>query len=61
MKKLIGVIVILFTLLLTVIYRQLTGCRVKDKPGHTCKLKPDHTCKLLRLREDLPLYQLLIQ
>jgi hypothetical protein len=53
MKKLIGVIIILLTLILTVIYRQLSGSRLKDKPGHTCKL--------LRLREELPLFQLLIQ
>lgn len=53
MKKLIGVIVILLTLLLTVIYRQLTASRVKEKPGQSCKL--------LRLREELPLFQLLIQ
>ncbi|MBS1661601.1 MAG: hypothetical protein JST68_11185 [Bacteroidetes bacterium] len=52
MKKLIGVFVILFTLLLTVIYRQLTGSRVKEKTGHVC---------LFRLREELPLFQMLIQ
>ena len=32
MKKLIGVIVIVFTLILTVIYRQLTARPAKDKP-----------------------------
>ena len=52
MKKLIGVIIILLTLLITVIYRQLSGSRHKDKP---------QVCKLLRLREELPLFQLLIQ
>jgi hypothetical protein len=53
MKKIIGVIVILLTLLLTVIYRQLAGSRVKDKPGKICTLRG--------LREELPLFQLLIQ
>ena len=53
MKKLIGVAVILFTLLLTVIYRQLTGSRFKDKPGQVYVR--------LRLPEELPLFQLLIQ
>jgi hypothetical protein len=53
MKKFIGVIVILLTLLLTVIYRQLAGSRVKDKPGRICTLRA--------LREELPLFQLLIQ
>lgn len=52
MKKLIGVCIILFTLLLTVIYRQLTGGRAKEKTGHAC---------LFRLREELPLFQLMIQ
>ncbi len=33
MKKLIGVIVILLTLLLTVIYRQLTTRPAKEKPA----------------------------
>ena len=85
MKKLIGVIIILLTLLLTVIYRQLAGSRVKDKPGHACTLSPGiagapeqggasapgqlnagtptpgHRCTLRRLREELPLFQLLIQ
>ena len=81
MKKFIGVIVILLTLLLTVIYRQLAGSRVKDKPGHSCTLRPEvagapdpgddaalaagptkgHRCTLRRLREELPLFQLLIQ
>ncbi len=53
MKKFIGVIVILLTLFLTVIYRKLAGSRVKDKPGQTCTLR--------LLREELPLFQLLIQ
>jgi hypothetical protein len=69
MKKITGVIIILLTLLLTVIYRQLAGSRVKDKPGHACKLKPgyagklkqEHSCALFRLREEMPLFQLLIQ
>ena len=65
MKKFIGVIVILLTLLLTVIYRQLAGSRVKDKPGQSCTLAPGrtkgHRCALHRLREELPLFQLLIQ
>ena len=33
MKKLIGVAAILFTLLLSVIYRQLTGGPAKEKPA----------------------------
>ncbi|HTI91859.1 MAG TPA: hypothetical protein VL727_14795 [Puia sp.] len=95
MKKFIGVIVILLTLLLTVIYRQLAGSRVKDKPGQACALRRSikgspanvsasatedvsalatkdvparatsptkgHRCTLHRLREELPLFQLLIQ
>lgn len=61
MKKFIGVIIILLTLLLTLIYRQLAGSRVKEKPGHTCKLKQDRAGALFRLREELPLFQLLIQ
>jgi hypothetical protein len=81
MKKFIGVIVILLTLLLTVIYRQLAGSRVKDKPGQACTLRRSikgspatedvsaiatsptkgHRCTLHRLREELPLFQLLIQ
>jgi hypothetical protein len=65
MKKFIGVIIILLTLLLTVIYRQLAGSRVKDKPGHACTLAPGctkgHRCTLRALREELPLFQLLIQ
>ncbi len=93
MKKFIGVIIILLTLLLTVIYRQLAGSRVKDKPGQACVVEPGsggapgaggdgvpgsgsagvaeqgfagmpeprHKCALHRLREELPLFQLLIQ
>lgn len=33
MKKLIGVFAIVFTLILTVIYRQLTARPAKDKPA----------------------------
>lgn len=63
MKKLIGVVVILLTLLLTVIYRQLTASRVKEKPGHAYMpaRKAERDCASLRLREELPLLQLLIQ
>ena len=64
MKKFIGVIIILLTLLLTIIYRQLAGSRVKDKPGvaalATAPTK-GHRCTLRGLREELPLFQLLIQ
>ncbi|HEY4286997.1 MAG TPA: hypothetical protein VGN00_07865 [Puia sp.] len=85
MKKFIGVIVILLTLLLTVIYRHLAGSRCKDKPGQGYTLRPGkirapgqgeaaalkpglayapatgHRCTLRALREELPLFQLLIQ
>jgi hypothetical protein len=33
MKKLIGMIVILLTLILSILYRQLTARPVKEKPG----------------------------
>jgi hypothetical protein len=35
MKKIIGVIVILVTLIISVIYRQLTARPAKDKPSRT--------------------------
>ncbi|HMI59350.1 MAG TPA: hypothetical protein VK518_00535 [Puia sp.] len=64
MKKFIGVIVILLTLFLTVIYRKLAGSRVKDKPGVSALATAPtkgHNCTLRGLREELPLFQLLIQ
>ncbi|HET6254506.1 MAG TPA: hypothetical protein VFE32_10550 [Puia sp.] len=40
MKKLIGVIAILFTLLVCIIYRHLTSGQAEAKPEAACKLEP---------------------
>lgn len=40
MKKLIGVFLILFTLIVCVIYRRLTSQQVKAKPETAFKLDP---------------------
>jgi hypothetical protein len=53
MKKLIGVIIILITLLLSVIYRRLTGSHVKEKPRQVFVAAA--------LRQELVLSYLLIQ
>ncbi len=53
MKKLIGVIAILLTLLLSAIYRQLTN--------HNAKSKPETACGRKILRDGLFLTALLIQ
>lgn len=57
MKKLIGVAAILFTLLLSVIYRQLTAKPAKEKPPKGC-IK---ACVRAGLREGMLLSRLLIQ
>ncbi|HWB90796.1 MAG TPA: hypothetical protein VG605_03050 [Puia sp.] len=53
MKKLIGVIAIMLTLILTVIYRQLTARPAKDRPTRA------HISA--RLREGMALSYLLFQ
>jgi hypothetical protein len=40
MKKLIGVFVILFTLIVCIIYRRLTSQHVKAKPETACRPEP---------------------
>lgn len=53
MKKLIGVIAILLTLLLCAIYRQLTN--------HNAKAKPETSCGRKLLQDGMYLTALLIQ
>jgi|GEM_PF-1216658 len=57
MKKLIGVAAILFTLLLSIIYRQLAARPAKDKPAKGCM----KSCVHAGLREGLLLSRMLLQ
>lgn len=59
MKKLIGVAAVLFTLLLSVIYRQLTTRPVKDRPIKAC-LRAKHSLGR-GLREGMLLSYLVLQ
>jgi hypothetical protein len=59
MKKLIGVAAILFTLLISVIYRQLTSRPAKDRPLKTALRATDRV--RAGLREGMTLSCLLLQ
>ncbi|HEV9037854.1 MAG TPA: hypothetical protein VGQ51_14565 [Puia sp.] len=59
MKKLIGVAAILFTLLISIIYRQLTARPAKDRPAKACIRAKN--CVRSGWREGMMLSRLLLQ
>lgn len=59
MKKLFGVAAILFTLLMSIIYRQLTARTAKERPIKACLRAKD--CVRTGMREGMLLSNLLLQ